>query len=104
MRRAIIKNGVCVKSSAMVRVLEYGKVAPADIFLVGDCLVLRFPRDIHQGEWAANLSAGQPINWTHTLCIGLDGFVLEETVADESRWTIVVPHDRLEGELDRRPE
>lgn len=100
MRRAIIKNGVCVKSSAMVRVLEYGKVAQADIFLVGDCLVLRFPRDIHQGEWAANLSAGQPINWTHTLCIGLDGFVLE----DAPNWTIVVPHDRLEGELDRRPE
>jgi hypothetical protein len=34
---------ICVKTGATVRLLEIGMIGPADLFLVGTALIVRFP-------------------------------------------------------------
>lgn len=98
LKKAIIKSGVCVVTGAWVNVAEYGKVQRADIFKVGDSLVVRFYDSIHAGDWAEK----RPANFY--IVLGLDGFLLEN--CEETRnmsvpgyHIAVVPISQAEGEI-----
>lgn len=87
-----VKNGVCVKTGAKVLVLEYGKVAAADLFLVNDVVIAKFAGSIHQGAWPDDMEA------THELIVGLDGFMV-----DGAAGTIIsVPKHQVAGEIIHR--
>lgn len=87
-----VKNGVCVKTGAKVLVLEYGKVASADLFLVNDVIVAKFGGSIHNGMWPDDMPP------THEIIIGLDGFMV-----DGSSGTIItVPKHQVSGEIIHR--
>lgn len=64
----------CIKTAAIVKVLEYGRAAVADIHAAGDCLVVRFPGNFDSvAGWPEDLAAeGRPV--THELVIGIDSY------------------------------
>lgn len=92
MKRATIKSGICVFTGALVRVLEYGKVAPADVFQVGETIVVRFSGSIHDGQWQ------DQVEHSHTLLLGLDGFLLDGPNCSVA----AVPMQQFEGRLNMR--
>lgn len=92
-RKAIIKSGACVFTGAQVLVLEYGKVAQADLFLVEGSIVARFYGSIHDGAWQ-----DQQV-YSHKLVLGLGGFLMEDQDGKDSRHVAVVPMSQLEGVL-----
>ena len=86
-----VKNGDCVKTGARVLVLEYGKVQTADLFLVGDCMVINFGASIHEGRWPEPGVVPQ-----YQTMIGLDGFY------QEGKNVLVVPKWQFQGEIIHR--
>lgn len=87
----MVKSGNCVKTGAQVLVLEYGRVQRADIFLVGDCVLINFADDVHNGKWA-NPGAAVP----YQVIIGLDGFW------HDKKNVLVVPKNQFQGEIIHR--
>lgn len=86
-----VKSGNCVKTGAQVLVLEYGMVQVADLFLVGDCLLINF---------GGALLDGQPQEmgkeYPYQVCIGLDGFW------HDKKNVLVVPKCYFKGEIIHR--
>lgn len=94
MSHVAIKSGVCVFSGAKVRVLEYGRVKMADLFKVGDSIVVRFYGSIHEGKWQ------DQTDHTHTLVLGLQGYLQESRgPEDELNHLAVVGMASIEGQL-----
>lgn len=87
-----VKSGFCVKTGADVLVLEYGRVQRADIFLVGDCILINFVDEIHKGRWAAGF--GVPEEYQVT--IGLEGFW------HDTKNVLVVPKSQFQGDIIHR--
>lgn len=85
-----VKSGNCVKTGARVHVLEYGRVQTADIFLLGDTLILNFGASIHEGSWPGAVPA------EYEVCIGLEGFY------HEKKGLMVVPVTQFTGEIVHR--
>lgn len=83
-----VKAGNCVKTGARVLVLDYGKVQTADIFLVGDCLVLNFAAPVQEGEWPQE---GQEHDYQ--VVLGLYGYY------HDTKTTVVVPKSHFQGEI-----
>lgn len=86
-----VKSGNCVKTGAQVLVLEYGRVQGADIFLIGDCILLNFGDCIHQGRWP---SEGETVDYQ--VMIGMDGFW------HEGKNVLVVPKHQFQGQIMHR--
>ena len=86
-----VKSGNCVKTGAQVLVLEYGRVQTADLFLVGDCIVINFGANIHEGRWPEE-GAETP----YQAIIGLDGFY------HDTKNVLVVPLHQFQGEIIHR--
>ena len=86
-----VKSGNCVKTGAQVLVLEYGRVQTADLFLVGDCILINFATDIHDGRWP---QPGKPADYQ--VFIGLDGFW------HDTKNVLVVPKHQFQGEIIHR--
>lgn len=105
MKDVKIKSGVCVFNGALVRVLEYGKVQQADLFKVGDTIIVRFYDSIHAGGWQDRT------RFTHTLLLALHGYLQETSYSVEVETGIgmmhedrvshlaVVPMAQFEGQL-----
>ena len=79
-----VKSGKCVKTAAQVMILEYGRVAGADIFVVGDNLVINFG-----GEYPENGHWPEEVPPTHQVTIGMDGFF------HSKKGVLVVPRSHL---------
>ena len=86
-----VKNGDCVKTGARVLVLEYGKVQTADLFLVGDCMVINFGASIHEGSWPE-----EGVEPPYQAIIGLEGFY------HDTKNVLVVPKGQFQGEIIHR--
>ena len=86
-----IKSGNCVKTGAQVLVLEYGRVQTADLFLVGDCIVINFGANIHEGRWPE-----EGVETSYQTIIGLDGFW------HDTKNVLVVPLHQFQGEIIHR--
>lgn len=86
-----VKNGDCVKTGARVLVLEYGRVQTADLFLVGDCIVINFGANIHEGRWPE-----EGVETPYQAIIGLDGFW------HDTKNVLVVPKHQFQGEIIHR--
>ena len=86
-----VKSGNCVKTGARVLVLEYGRVQTADLFLVGDCIVINFGASIHEGRWPEE-GAEPP----YQAIIGLEGFY------HDTKNVLVVPLYQFQGEIIHR--
>ena len=86
-----VKNGDCVKTGARVLVLEYGKVQTADLFLVGDCIVINFGANIHEGRWPE-----EGVEPPYQAIIGLEGFW------HDTKNVLVVPLHQFQGEIIHR--
>ena len=86
-----VKNGDCVKTGARVLVLEYGKVQTADLFLVGDCMVINFGASIHEGRWPE-----EGVEPSYQAIIGLEGFY------HDTKNVLVVPLHQFQGEIIHR--
>jgi hypothetical protein len=82
----------CVKTGARVLVVEYGGVAPADLFLVGSAIVARFGCD---NRITLDYSADAVAYATHRMTLGQTGWYREDL------GVAVVPIAQLEGELVR---
>lgn len=95
--RHFVKGGSCVFNNAMVNVLEYGKSQVADVFKVGDSIVVRFKRSIHEGAWTD--PQDKPAV-THSLLLGMVGFFMETTAYGETHHIAVVPMHQFEGRID----
>lgn len=81
--------GKCVKTGAQVTVLDYGRTGWADVFAVGDCIVIHFGHDVFdQGEF---LPDGQKA--PYEVWLGAHGF------AHKGKRMIVVPRSQFRGEL-----
>lgn len=93
--RHYVKGGSCVFNNAMVNVLEYGKSQAADVFKVGDSIVVRFKRSIHEGAWT-DPSAPKA---SHSLLLGMSGFFMETTADGETHHIAVVPMHQFEGRI-----
>lgn len=80
----------CVKTGARVLVVEYGGVAPADLFLVGNAIVARFgtgtKTELRHDELALEHA-------THRMTLGTAGWWKPDLAI------AVVPIDQLEGDL-----
>ena len=87
-----VKSGNCVKTGAQVLVLEYGRVQTADLFLVGDCIVINFGANIHEGRWPE-----EGVETPYQAIIGLDGFWHDTKNALE-----LVPLHQFQGEIIHR--
>lgn len=94
-----VKSGNCVKTGAQVLVLEYGRVQTADLFLVGDCILINFGANIHEGRWPAVDDGSGPVpdGEAYQVIIGLDGFWHDTKNALE-----LVPLHQFQGEIIRR--
>ena len=86
-----VKSGNCVKTGAQVLVLEYGRVQTADLFLVGDCIVINFGANIHEGRWPE-----EGVETPYQAIIGLDGFW------HDTKNVLVVPLHQFQGEIIHR--
>ena len=86
-----VKSGNCVKTGAQVLVLEYGRVQTADLFLVGDCIVINFGANIHEGRWPE-----EGVETPYQAIIGLDGFW------HDTKNVLVVPKHQFQGEIIHR--
>ena len=93
-----VKSGICVKTGAQVLVLEYGRVQKADLFLVGDCILINFATDIHDGRWPAVDDGTGPLpeGEAYQVIIGLDGFW------HDTKNVLVVPKHQFQGEIIHR--
>lgn len=83
-----VKSGRCVKTAALVGVLDYGYAQRADIFEVGDTLVINFGGDIYQGV-RFKMEEIPP----HQVSIGLEGFYHSD------KHVLVVPRHQFQGEI-----
>lgn len=90
-----VKSGNCVKTGAQVLVLEYGRVQTADLFLVGDCMVINFGTSIHEGRWPVHDDADGD-GEAYQAIIGLDGFY------HDTKNVLVVPLHQFQGEIIHR--
>ena len=86
-----VKSGICVKTGAQVLVLEYGRVQTADLFLVGDCILINFGANIHEGRWPE-----EGVETPYQAIIGLDGFW------HDTKNVLVVPLHQFQGEIIHR--
>ena len=86
-----VKSGNCVKTGAQVLVLEYGRLQTADLFLVGDCIVINFGANIHEGRWPE-----EGVETPYQAIIGLDGFW------HDTKNVLVVPLHQFQGEIIHR--
>lgn len=86
-----VKSGNCVKTGAQVLVLEYGRVQTADLFLVGDCILINFGANIHEGRWPEG-----GVETPYQAIIGLDGFW------HDTKNVLVVPLHQFQGEIIHR--
>ena len=93
-----VKSGNCVKTGAQVLVLEYGRVQTADLFLVGDCILINFGANIHEGRWPAVDDGTGPLpeGEAYQVIIGLDGFW------HDTKNVLVVPKHQFQGEIIHR--
>ena len=86
-----VKSGNCVKTGAQVLVLEYGWIQKADLFLVGDCLLINFAAPIYEG-----MCQEIGVEYPYQVCIGLDGFW------HDKKNILVVPKSHFQGEIIHR--
>jgi hypothetical protein len=86
-----VKNGNCVKTGATVLVLDYGYAQRADIFLLGDTLVLNFGANILEGHRVLEKS-----QFDYQVVIGMEGFY------HEGKNVLVVPKWQFQGEIIHR--
>lgn len=80
-------SGYCVKTGALVHLLNTGESGPADLFLVGSALVIRFPSTEamrHDGDLA---------HVTHTVNLSNDAWYRRDLA------TVVVPVADVHGLL-----
>ena len=91
-----VKNGDCVKTGARVLVLEYGRVQTADLFLVGDCILINFGDSIHEGRWPTVDDGNVEVPEDYQVIIGLDGFW------HDTKNVLVVPKHQFQGEIIHR--
>lgn len=63
---AIIGN--CIKTGACVHFLEYGQLIVADLFKVGDAVVIQFAPDAFNGQ--SSFKPSRPV--THEAYVGSD--------------------------------
>ena len=91
-----VKSGNCVKTGAQVLVLEYGRVQTADLFLVGDCILINFATDIHDGRWPTVDDGNVDVPEDYQVIIGLDGFW------NDTKNVLVVPKHQFQGEIIHR--
>lgn len=81
-----IKSGFCVKTGAFVKVLDYGRAQVADVFLVGDCVVIKLGADLFDGDRVEGPTS-------HAALIGATGFY------DDQTSTLVVPKWQFKGKV-----
>lgn len=86
-----VKSGNCVRTGAAVLVLEYGFVQKADVFLIGDCILLNFGASIFEG-YRPDIHA--PCDYE--VCIGMNGFW------HEGKNVLVVPKHQFKGSITHR--
>lgn len=91
-----VKSGNCVKTGAQVLVLEYGRVQTADLFLVGDCILINFGASIHEGRWPTVDDGNVDVPEDYQVIIGLDGFW------HDTKNVLVVPKHQFQGEIIHR--
>lgn len=84
-----VKSGTCIKTGALVKVLDYGLAQRADVFLCGTCVIIKFADDIHRGQ-----RTEEPTE--HEVTIGLDGYY---SCGKGEKPTIVVPMSQFAGEV-----
>ena len=91
-----VKSGNCVKTGAQVLVLEYGRVQTADLFLVGDCILINFGASIHEGRWPTVDDGNVEVPEDYQAIIGLGGFW------HDTKNVLVVPLHQFQGEIIHR--
>lgn len=77
----------CIKTGAVVKVLEYGRVAAADIHRVGDTVVVKFAGHFEESAWWQDTPGRRPV--THDLILGIDHYW------DKKNGIAVVPASQL---------
>lgn len=84
-----VKNGKCIKTGAYVKVLEYGMAQSADVFLVGQTIIIRFLGDLMKGERVE-------CETSHQVVIGMTGFYDDGIRAGQNPF-IIVPAEQFSG-------
>lgn len=87
-----VKSGNCIKTGALVKVLEYGVAQRADVFLCGTSVIIKFADDIQLGQ-----RTEEPTG--HEVIIGLGGYY---SCGSDEKPTIVVPMNQFAGEVRLR--
>lgn len=84
-----VKNGKCIKTGAYVKVLEYGMAQGADVFLVGNTIIVRFVDDLMKGKRVEGDTGYEVI-------IGMAGFYDSGSRRGEKPF-IIVPAEQFSG-------
>lgn len=77
----------CIKTGAVVKVIEYGRVAAADVSTVGDTVVVKFAGNFEENAWWPDTPGCRPV--THDLILGIDHYW------DKKNGIAVVPATQL---------
>lgn len=83
-----VKSGNCVKTGARVLVLDYGYAQRADIFLLGDTIIINFGADIFDGHRVMEREG-----YEYQAIVGQDGFY------HEGKNVLVIPKWQFQGEI-----
>jgi hypothetical protein len=83
-----VKSGNCVKTGARVLVLDYGYAQRADIFLLGDTIIINFGAGIFDGHQVREREG-----YEYQAIVGQEGFY------HEGKNVLVIPKWQFQGEI-----
>lgn len=84
-----VKSGTCIKTGALVKVLDYGLAQRADVFLCGSSVIVKFADEVTNGQRIEGPTG-------HEVVIGLLGYY---SCGKGEKPTLVVPMGQFAGEV-----